>query len=430
MNAKPLLILTVVTVLLALGGYALDPSRGAGPGLERAGDRLFAGLDSQLEELDRLVVEGADGATTLEKRDGTWVVTDREGYPCDPDQIGRVLKGLATAEYFEPKTGKEENYEQLGLQGPDAEESPTVRVTAKAGGDVRADLFIGNRQYRGVGTQEAWFARQVDETTCWKVIGKLRVPTAPTAWLEKLLSYEPERLLAVSVTHADGEVVELSRRSARESGFELVNLPEGRETLTPRSGATFESALKDFRFDDVVKADPATPEPTPDTVTSFTLDSGLILRFDLWIERSDSDTVSEIRARITPGIDEARAPAAEGPGVAAEDEEARPPSPRQLLEQEVLRIASKTGGWIYTLSPWTERSFTVSMEDLLKELPEETMEEAVEESSIPKKAPGLEEETESEEGASEGDDTGSDSETEDAGANQDESDSGDDSSDG
>lgn len=375
MNPKTLLILTALTVLLALGGLALDSSERDAPGWEQVGEPLYADLEGRLESITSLVIESAEGTTTVSGSGSEWSVEERSGYPGRADEVGRLLVGLASATRVEPKTSQPDNYERLGLAGFDDEDSPTVRLTARAGDEVVADLFLGNRRFRG--SAESWFVRAPDEETTWAVEGKLRVPKRTTEWLQtQLPTVARDRIVQAHVVHADGERIELGREDPSATGFSLLNLPEGRQAKSESSAPGLIGALDNLRIQDVAPAAEA-PEATPDTVTTFWTADGLQVRCELWVQAAEGDEPEVVRCRFTPSIDESRAPAATaGPELAPEEGEAVPaaPDPRQDLEQELEGLLARTQGWVYTLPSWKKSSFTTTMEELLEELSEEEQE--------------------------------------------------------
>jgi Domain of unknown function (DUF4340) len=375
MSPKTLLILALVTVALAAAAFTLDSGRQSASEWKRADELLFPGLAEKALEVTSLTIESVDGVTTVEKSADDWVVAERGGYPGRGDEVKRVLNGLTLAKRVEPKTKRPENYERLGLAGFEDEASTTTRVTARDGsGEVLADVFIGRRRYHGGG--ESWYVREPDDATTWAVEGKLRVPRRTSEWLDaELMSIGRDRIVDVMVEHAGGERIELAREDTTATGFELLNLPEGRETKSPSSGSTFVGALDRLRFEDVLPAAQADLAETPDTVTTFTTEDGLRLVCELW--NVDEDLLCRFKATV----DESRAPVAEmGPALDApqEGEELASPgdsvpgdSDREDLESEVAEINGRTEGWVYTLQSWKKTSFTTSMEDLLKELPGE-----------------------------------------------------------
>ena len=70
--------------------------------------------------------------------------------------------------------------------------------------------------------------RAVDDPQSWLAEGSLPEMRSPLDWLDKgLLQLDDDRVRSVTVHHADGEVVSVSRRDPTASDFELADLLEG-----------------------------------------------------------------------------------------------------------------------------------------------------------------------------------------------------------
>ncbi|MDA1264853.1 MAG: hypothetical protein O2816_07230, partial [Planctomycetota bacterium] len=113
MKLVPLLVLVALSALMTLVGMSLESSRADRSAWNQAEDLLFPDLD--VEQATRLVIDTADGTATVVLVDGVWTVAERSNYPARGDEVGRLLNGLATALYVEPKTATPGLYEKLGL---------------------------------------------------------------------------------------------------------------------------------------------------------------------------------------------------------------------------------------------------------------------------------------------------------------------------
>jgi len=267
----------------------------------------------------------------------------------------------------EPLTSKPDLHDQLGLGGFADEASPTVRLTARAGSDVLADIFIGNRRTQGVG--EGWYVLHPGDDQAWAAQAKLRCPRQTSEWLQtEVLDITRDRIAHVSLENAAGEALHLERQGPDGAGFDIQNLPQGREPKTAVSAGGFLGSLASLRITDVQsEAESGFPEEGT-TTTTWRTRGGLWIRAQLAEQAED-----KLLARFAFGYDaEASAQQALGPVPApVEGEEDPLPTPAEL-QAEANALNSATQGWIFTLPTWKKTSFVTTMEELLRPLVDET----------------------------------------------------------
>ena len=388
MKVRTIAFLLSLSALLCVAGLSFDSGSASSSAWNEGSTPLFAGLGDDASSADQVIIQSADGTTTVSREENSWTVMERASYPGRSDEVGRVLKGLATATRIEPKTKEPQSYARLGLEGTDVPSSPTVRVTVMGGERVLADLFVGNRRFRGAG--ESWYVREPEDQTVWAVDAKLRIPRRTTEWLQtELLSVDRQRIGQITIEHSGGERIELSRADSNQSGFEILNLPEGRAPKTPLSAAGMLGALAPLRIQDVASASHVDSLRPADTVTTFKTTDGLSVTCELWLDPGSEPDTEDLRCRLTPSVDEASAPPVQvGP---VPDREAdggpTPEDPRATLEAEVALLLGATEGWIYTLPSWKKTSFTTSLEELLAEV--ESEDEVEEEAPATEPLPGV-----------------------------------------
>ena len=92
MNAKQLVVLTVITVVAIAVAMLLGGKRGgdAKPdGLLAAGDSILGEID--VNSITRVVLREGEDTTTLEQKEGEWRVAEKGDYPADFNRIKRVI---------------------------------------------------------------------------------------------------------------------------------------------------------------------------------------------------------------------------------------------------------------------------------------------------------------------------------------------------
>ena len=133
MSQRNLIYLGVVLVVLAL--LVVVGQRRGSP-QSTAGTAIVPGLEAALNDVDRVTLVKAGGATvaTLERRADGWVVAEKNGYPADVTKLRRGLQALAEAKILETKTANPEFYDRLGLVDVANPEAAGISVAPSAAG--------------------------------------------------------------------------------------------------------------------------------------------------------------------------------------------------------------------------------------------------------------------------------------------------------
>jgi hypothetical protein len=239
-----------------------------------AGTALVPDLEAALGDVDRVTIARAGGETvaTLEKRPESWVVADKHGYVADAAKLRQALTALAEARVLEQKTSNPELYGRLGVEDTAAPTATGISVALSAPGRELPTVILGNAEgarYR--------YARRAGEVQSYLVDRNPDVPRAAAQWLDSVIvDVRSERVREVTITHADGEVVRLSKASPELANFEVADVPEGRELSYPGVANVVGNALRELNLEDVEPAaEGAAEEPT---VVEYRTFDGLVVR--------------------------------------------------------------------------------------------------------------------------------------------------------
>ncbi len=189
------------------------------------------------------------------------------------------------------------------------------------------------------------------------------VPRAAAQWVDSvIIDVRGERVREVTITHADGEVVRISKASAELANFDVAGVPNGRELSYPGVANVVGNALRELNLEDVEPAAEA-PAEQPTIVEYRTFD-GLVVRVT-GIERDDESWIA-----LEASVDAAQAaaaaprlPKARGTG------RRRCRAPAADPSAEAARINAKVGGWRYKIAGFQYDQMTRRMADLLKPPP-------------------------------------------------------------
>ena len=344
------------------------------------GDALVPGLRSELDALSTLRITAADNevVATLELRDDTWVVAERDDWPADVTRMRTLLLALVEARRVEQRTADPQRYARLGVESLDGPEAAGVGLAIEHP-EGAVELIIGDT---GVGGDYS-HVRRLDEAAAWLVSGTLEVSRSTGDWLQSMLLDVPAaRVATVSIEHPDGQALRV-RRSGPDDAFELIDPPEGRTLLYAGIVDPVGAALSNLTLEDVAPRDSVfTADSEPVRNVTETRD-GLTITL-LGLERDDAYWVA-----IDPAIDEtavrqavlAETLAAGDGSAGPDDADGGPPSPASdaarvgedrlaaalaAREQEVVSLQDRLAQRAFRVPRHRYMQLTRRVDDLLE----------------------------------------------------------------
>ena len=260
MNKSTLRNLAIVlfALIAILIGFELSDDETSVAG----GAALFADLRDDINGIDRITIEshGREAVVLLGSSDG-WTVPARDDFPANMAKIRELLIALADATVLEEKTANPDLYDRLGVRGPAVEGSRGVRITA-AGAGATYSLILGDANQ---GSNR--YVRIAEQAQSLLIDRNPALPDEIGGWLDnELIDVDMSDVRSVTITHADGETIAVEKAAQEDSGFDVPNIPEGRELSYPTVANSVAGALNDLVFEDVRRAVAA----EPDVVTEFT----------------------------------------------------------------------------------------------------------------------------------------------------------------
>jgi hypothetical protein len=193
-----LLVLQLAVIVLVRSPWS-DASAGT------AAHPLLPDLDAA--SVTRVELDGSEGKSlTLEKQDGSWVVSDVGDYPADDQKVDDLIDKLAGLEVRRPVvTGR--RYHKAFEIGDD-DNRGRVRVYGGSTDRPEADLILGNSPNYRVQN-----VRRADENDVFEVRGlaSYDVSPEPGSWAEKeLVEVSEGDLVGLRLVNAAG-TIELER---------------------------------------------------------------------------------------------------------------------------------------------------------------------------------------------------------------------------
>jgi hypothetical protein len=360
MNQRTVIVLLAAVVALLV--LVLVGERGGTPA-GGSGEPLLPGLEAALGQIERVAVVKGNGETvaTLERRSDNWVVTDKHGYVANAAKLRQALTSLGEARILEQKTSNPELYDRLGVEDVASEEAAGLSVTLFAPGHELPTVILGNAegsQYR--------YARRAGEAQSYLVDRNPDFPRTAAQWVDSLIvDLRGDRVREVTITHADGEVVRVSKASADAANYDVADVPEGRELSYSGVANVVGNALRELNLEDV---EPAALNPVGEaTIVEFRTFDGLVVRAT-GSERSDESWVT-FEASADTAQAAAAAPPPATPAADGAVASAAPTPATADPAAEAARINAKVSGWRYKIAGFQYDQMTRRIADLLKAPP-------------------------------------------------------------
>lgn len=352
MNQRSLLIVAaaaVVFVILALLGQNRPDSSSA------AGALLLPGLADALNDVDEisLVKAGSETIARLQRGAGGWTVAEKDDYPADVVAIRQALLAISEARIAETKTANPEFYDRLGVTAVDQPDSAGTAVTIATASERFPTVIFGSSEgdtYR--------YARLADAAESVLLNRNPELPREAAQWVQAaILDIRGDRVQAVTIEHADGERLSISKIERSQTNFSVEPIAEGRRLQYPGVANVIGNALRELTLEDVrrdqasdgdvaVTTEFRTFDGLVVTARGIELDDAAWLRFEA---RFDAQQAVEFATEPVDGIAETQDDDGDG-------------DPRRQAEA----INAAVSGWLFRIPSFKYDQITRRVEDLLQ----------------------------------------------------------------
>jgi hypothetical protein len=374
MNKRILVGLVVAVAVLTV--LAIVGQRGDNTTRSDRGALLAPGLDEALNDVERVTLTKAGGevVATLERRPENWVVAEKSDYRADVGKIRQGLVALAEARILEQKTANPEYYGRLGVEDVSEADAAGIAIAFTASGHELPTLIIGNAE-----GGKFRYARRAGEMQSYLIDRAPDLPRSAAQWVDTaIIDVRGERVRQVTITHADGEVVAVSKAASDAMNFDVASVPDGRELLYPGVANVIGNALRELKLEDVQAA--ADGEQAEQVRVEYRTFDGLVVTVR-GTEQDDQSWVTfeasvdaEQAAQATPAAasTDGANPASDGnegeadASPAASSASAASEEPRDVAA-EAQSINQRVGGWRYRIAGYQYDQMTRRMSDLLKQ---------------------------------------------------------------
>lgn len=356
------LFLIVVTAVVIFVAFSV--SRRNAPETEISTAPLYPELMNQLNDVDRIEVRSSKHRSVLHKKDDSWTMENRDGFPAKFNDVKRGLIQLAELKVLETKTAKPEKYAQLGVDDVDADGSigRLVTVTGKAGKPY-ATLILGKKRKGDASGVAEHYVRRSGEAHALLVEGDLALPADPGEWINSDIANIPtKRIHRVTIEPYEGPPIVISKASPEDNFFELQNIPEGYVVTSKTTVSSLGAMLRDLRFTDVAAESGIESDIVPRTIVRVQTFDGLIAT----IEELDykEHIYNRFSYEFNPDVVVKTDAEVQSTDTGADTEAAEKSAPS--VEKEALTLNSIVAGWVFELPDYKVRMIDKKLADLIK----------------------------------------------------------------
>ena len=251
-------VLAVVTaVMVAAAAWAVGERYGTVALEQKEGGLVFPDLQRHMASISSVELARAGGGFSLNRQPEGWANMGAGGYPARQTRIEKMMGGLVTLSYFEPKTTRADLYPKIEVEDV-AKDANSTRVTVKdESGAVLADVIVGKAKTGVAGLdRDGVYIRLPDEERAWLAEGTLDVRYDAADWSDRsVVDVRASAVGFMSVTHADGEVVEIYRERTDDADLTVKNLPPNAEIEHQYQIDYMSNLLDNVSFVDARRAD-------------------------------------------------------------------------------------------------------------------------------------------------------------------------------
>ncbi|HLF29980.1 MAG TPA: DUF4340 domain-containing protein [Xanthomonadales bacterium] len=310
---------------------------------------LVPGLDQRVNDIARvrIVRAGQQPVASMTRADRGWVVDEAHSYPADWARLKELLAAVAQAKVVEQKTSNPDYFDRLGVTDIAAGDSSAVLVEIGEGEEM-LKLLVGNAAQG----RERQYVRFADGNQVLLIDRLISVSGEAADWLERdIIDLAEAEVVELSLAHADGEKVSISKVSAEDTDFTLADIPKGRKVASSFGVNALGGSLAGLRLE-AVKPDTELDWSQSTRLRALTADG-----LEIQAEFISAEESGWLRLK-------AFAYAADEGESAQQYGETEAPTAAER-EKRVKNINLRVSGWAYSIPEYQWKLMTKRKEDLL-----------------------------------------------------------------
>ncbi|RKY09616.1 MAG: hypothetical protein DRP56_02380 [Planctomycetota bacterium] len=314
---------------------------------------LIEGLQIEAVAGITITSERGEKTTTLSRKDGGFVVADKDNYPADVAAVNALFNGCLDIRTQEKITDSPDNHADLEVTPQTARS--VVSFTDTDGGEIVALVLSPSNE-----TGES-FARLLSETAVYSIQYSPQIKTAPMDFVDAQLFQVPQdQLSSVAVRTPEGSYILTA--SADGADIKLQNMPAGKQYKETVYKSVF-GALRSLRFDNVVHAGNVLQEFQFDFLYTCKLKDKTV--YKLMLAKKGEKTYAKVLADYLD-----KSPVEKTVGQVESEEELKAKEAKLLVIDAVNQFNKKHSGWVYQIPAANAENLMMSLSGLLEDSPE------------------------------------------------------------
>ncbi|MCF6318441.1 MAG: DUF4340 domain-containing protein [Proteobacteria bacterium] len=258
---------------------------------------LIPELQSQINEIDEIVLSKNDKTISLSKIDGTWRIQQANGFIADANKVANLLLDLRKFKLKEKKTINPDKYPKLSLA--ESGENAATSIALFENKTAIANISIGKQAQKSQGT----YVRKNDEVQTWLSQGKLTIKLDSNDWIvNTIFDVDVSQVKSVAFKTNDIESFSINKISPQDENFALENMSENMSENMPenhqlKAGYDMNSlanGLQKFNIDSIADVNNTTLLPE-DAVLSVTYELFSGLQYQLFFYQKEDNNLMKVK---------------------------------------------------------------------------------------------------------------------------------------
>jgi hypothetical protein len=366
MSDRKLAMLGIAALILV--GWAILQSRigRSAQTTDFSSSPLIEGL--QIDAVSAITITGQKGTQTvrLEKKDGVFVVTNKDNYPADVSKINTLINQCLDIRTREKITSDPANHPDLKVT---PETARAVVLFLDSEGKEIVGLAVSDSDESGAG-----FARLLNANDVFSIQQAPWIDTTPMGYVNTVLvEAARDKISTVAVRTPD----QMYMLNSSPDGSEVVleDMPEGKQYKGTAYKTVF-GALSSLRFEDVTASANAPSDIAFDYLYTCKLKDLTVYKLSL--AKKEDKTYAKVTADYLDKTDVTKTV-----GQVESEEELKKKEAKLLAIDAVNLFNKRHEGWVYQIPSYKAGDLTKPLSELIEDIPakEETAEaspEAVE----------------------------------------------------
>lgn len=207
---------------------------------------LVPQLQSQINDIDTIVISRNDKVINLSKSDDTWRITQADNFIADANKVASLLLELRKFKLKERKTKNPNNYGRLSLAESGADAATIIKLLK--GESEIANISIGKNAQKSQGI----YVRKNNEEGTWLAEGELNLKLESNDWIvTTVFDVDISQVKSVTFKTTESESFSINKLSPQDQNFVLANMSDNHQLKAGLDINTLANGLQKFGIETI-----------------------------------------------------------------------------------------------------------------------------------------------------------------------------------